>query len=149
MTVEDINKVELDYRESKIQHTCVNWFRDTFPKVEHLLFAIPNGGWRGARAGAMMVYEGQVKGASDLILLYPSGGKSALCIEMKRPDKKGRPKSRQSQEQKEWQALVEEYGSCYVICHGLVEFITAVCNYLNTDSEKYLSEALNKYPLYL
>ena len=149
MTERDIYKIEEGYSESQIQHICVNWFRLSFPKVSRLLFAVPNGGWRGPRAGAMMVYEGQVKGVSDLILLYPSGGKSSLCIEMKVP--KGRKRSRagvQSEEQKEWQKLVESYGSTYVICHGLIEFIRAVCSYLRIQDQRYINEALTKYPLY-
>lgn len=148
MTEQEITKTEQDYSESKIQHICVNWFRQTFPHVGNLLFAVPNGGWRGARAGAQMVYEGQVKGVADIILLYPSGGKSSLCIEMKVPKKKGSSAGTQSTAQKEWQALVEQYGSTYVVCHGLIEFIQAVCSYLQINSQKYITEALNKYPLY-
>jgi len=148
MTEQEIIKSEQGYSESKIQHICVNWFRQTFPHVGNLLFAVPNGGWRGARAGAQMVYEGQVKGVADLILLYPSGGKSSLCLEMKVPKKKGSSAGTQSTTQKEWQALVEQYGSTYVVCHGLIEFIQAVCSYLQINSQKYITEALNKYPLY-
>lgn len=148
MTEQEIIKSEQGYSESKIQHICVNWFRQTFPHVGNLLFAVPNGGWRGARAGAQMVYEGQVKGVADIILLYPSGGKSSLCIEMKVPKKKGSSAGTQSTAQKEWQALVEQYGSTYVVCHGLIEFIQAVCSYLQINSQKYITEALNKYPLY-
>ncbi len=148
MTESEISELERGYSESKIQHFCVNWFRQTFPHASGLLFAIPNGGWRGARAGAQMRYEGQVKGVSDLILLYPSGGKSALCVEMKVPKRKGRQCGLQSPEQKRWQSLVETNGSTYVVCHGLVEFIKAVCAYLQISSQRYVTEAINKYPLY-
>lgn len=148
MTEKELLKIEEGYKESKIQHICVCWFRETFPHVGSLLFAVPNGGWRGARAGAMMVYEGQVKGVADLILLYPSGGKSSLCLEMKVPKRKGRYAGTQSEAQEEWQALVEKYGSTYVVCHGLIEFIKAVCNYLQISADRYISEALNKYPIY-
>lgn len=149
MTEQELLKIEEGYSESKIQHICVSWFRATFSHVGNLLFAVPNGGWRGARAGAMMVYEGQVKGVADLILLYPSGGKSALCIEMKVPKrKKGRNAGIQSEAQKEWQKLVEKYGSTYVVCHGLIEFIMAVCCYLQISSDRYVRRALNLYPLY-
>lgn len=144
----EILQLEQGYTESKIQHICVCWFRQTFPHAASLLFAIPNGGWRGARAGAQMVYEGQVKGVADLILLYPCGGKSSLCLEMKVPKRKGSSAGTQSREQKAWQAQVEKYGSTYVVCHGLIEFIKAVCTYLHLDDDKYISEALNKYPLY-
>ncbi len=148
MTEKEILEAERTYSESKIQHICVCWFRQTFPKVAHLLFAVPNGGWRGGRAGATMVYEGQVKGVADLILLFPYGGKASLCIEMKVPRRKGSSAGTQKDAQKAWQALVEQYGSTYVICHGLIEFINAVCRYLHIDSSGYIEDALNKYPLY-
>ena len=67
---------------------------------------------------------------------------------MKVPKKKGSSAGTQSTAQKEWQALVEQYGSTYVVCHGLIEFIQAVCSYLQINSQKYITEALNKYPLY-
>lgn len=148
MTIKEITETEQTYTESKIQHICVSWFRQTFPHVANLLFAVPNGGWRGGRAGAQMVYEGQVRGVADLILLYPAKGKSSLCIEMKVPKRKGSSAGKQSDAQKEWQSLVEQYGSSYVVCHGLIEFINAICAYLHIRSEKYVTEALNKYPLY-
>lgn len=149
MTREDLMAIERDYSESKIQHTCVSWFRHTFPKVANLLFSVPNGGWRGGRAGATMVYEGQVKGVADLILLFPSGGKASLCIEMKIPKRKGSRAGVQSESQESWQKLVERNGSVYVVCHGLCEFIVAVCRYLRVAPAPYIEEALNKYPLYL
>jgi hypothetical protein len=148
MTDKEILELEKNYSESKIQHICVTWFRMTFPKVAGLLFTVPNGGWRGRHAGAMMTYEGQVSGVADLILLYPSGGKSALCIEMKVPKRKGSSAGTQSKEQKAWQELVETHGSTYVVCHGLLEFITAVCKYLHIDATFYITQALTKYPMY-
>lgn len=149
MTEEDLRTIEQGYTESKIQHSCVVWFRTTFPKAAGLLFSVPNGGWRGPKAGAVMKYEGQLKGVSDLILLFPSHGKSSLCIEMKVPPKKGSRAGRQESEQKAWQELVESYGSVYVICRGLMEFIEAVCSYLHIEHHHYKREALKKYPLYI
>lgn len=148
MTEKEILTAEQGYSESKIQHICVSWFRQTFPHVGNLLFSVPNGGLRGAKAGYMMVYEGQVKGVADLILLYPAGGKSSLCIEMKVPRRRGSSAGTQKPAQKEWQTLVETYGSSYVVCHGLIEFIKAICAYLQINSQKYITEALKKYPIY-
>lgn len=148
MTEKEITIIEQTCSESVIQHTCVCWFRKTFPKVANLLFAVPNGGWRGPKAALTMRYEGQVNGVADLILLFPAGGKSSLCLEMKVPKKNGSSAGTQSKDQKAWQELVEANGSIYVVCHGLIEFINAVCSYLHTNAEKYISEALNKYPLY-
>ena len=148
MTDKEILSLEQTYTESKIQHICVVWFRRTFPHVANLLFAVPNGGWRGGRAGAQMVYEGQVKGVADLILLFPKGGKSSLCIEMKVPKRTGSSAGTQSEAQKAWQTLVESNGSTYVVCHGLVEFVRAVCIYLQTNPQPYIDKALNLYPTY-
>lgn len=148
MTYIELLELEQAYTESKIQHTCVSWFRMTFPEIGRLLFSVPNGGWRGGRSGAVMVYEGQVKGVADLILLYPSGGKASLCIEMKVPKRKGSQAGKQSEAQTAWQKLVESNGSTYVVCHGLVEFVRAVCIYLQTNPQPYIDKALNLYPTY-
>ena len=96
----------------------------------------------------MMVYEGQIKGVSDLILLYPSSGKACLCLETKAPKRKGSKAGSQTNEQKAWQQLVEKYGSAYVVYHGIMEFVEAVCGYLNIDNSPYKNDVLNKYPLY-
>lgn len=148
MTEEEIIELEKGYSESKIQHICVCWFRATFPQVANLLFAIPNGGYRTAKTGAQMQYEGAVSGVSDLILLFPSGGKASLCIEMKKPKRKGSSAGTQSSTQKAWQMLVEQYGSAYVVCHGLLEFVRAVCNYLKANPLPYINRILNTYAIY-
>lgn len=145
MTEEDIYKLEVKYSETKIQHTCVTWFRETFPNVAPLLFAIPNGGVRTKKSGAMRKYEGAIAGVSDLILLFPRGGKSCLCIEMKTPQIKGKKAGTQSPAQKEWQGIVEKYGSVYVVCRGLIEFIRKVCDYLKADPQPYISDVLRNY----
>lgn len=148
MTETEVLELEKTYSESRIQHICVSWFRKTFPHVAKLLFAVPNGGWRGPKAAMTMRYEGQVNGVADLILLFPKGGKSSLCIEMKVPKRKGSSAGKQSPAQLSWQTLVEEHGSTYVVCHGLVEFVKAVCDYLQTNPQPYIEKALNLYPLY-
>lgn len=148
MTENDILLDEQTLRESNIQHTCVVWFRRTFPAMAGLLFAVPNGGFRTKKTAAVMMYEGQVSGVSDLILLCPSGGKGALCIEMKTPKRKGSSAGKQSDRQKAWQALVEANGYAYRVCHGLVEFVTAVCDYLGEDTASHIAKATNNYPLY-
>ncbi len=148
MTREEILQIERTSSESQIQHVCVCWFRHTFAKVAYLLFAIPNGGRRDKRTGAVMKYEGAVSGISDLVLLYPFGGKASLCIEMKTPKRKGTSAGRQSESQKAWQQLVETYGSVYRVCHGIFEFVEAVCLYLHIDPQPYIDDVLDKYPIY-
>ena len=145
MTEEDIKIQEAKYSETKIQHTCVGWFRTTFPHVAGLLFAIPNGGARTRTSGFLRQYEGAIAGIADLILLFPCGGKCSLCIEMKTPRTKGKSAGRQSPEQKEWQKLIENNGSVYVVCHGLIEFIRSVCDYLKADPQPYINDVLRNY----
>lgn len=145
MTEEDIRKQEMKYSETKIQHTCVEWFRSAFPKVANLLFAIPNGGLRTPKSGAMRKYEGAIAGVSDLILLFPRGGKCSLCIEMKTPRVKGKSAGKQSSAQTDWQELVESHGSVYVVCRGLIEFIECVCAYLRADPRPYKADVLRNY----
>lgn len=145
MTEEDIRKLELKYSEMKIQHTCVEWFRITFPTIAGLLFAIPNGGMRSKKSGAMRKYEGAIAGVSDLILLFPKQGKAALCIEMKIPKEKGKRAGTQSDSQKAWQELIQSNGSAYVVCHGIIEFIECICVYMNIDPRPYKAKLLQTY----
>lgn len=148
MTLEELRSFEQTLTESKLQHTCVWWFRDTFKDMADILISVPNGGRRDVRAGRQMVYEGQVRGVSDLILLNCLD-RPPLCIEMKVPKRKGRRAGTQSEDQERWQRSAERHGNIYVICHGLEEFIKAVCTHLGEDMDKHLTHALNKYPRYL
>ena len=113
------------HEESRIQQACVRWFRLQYPRLARLLMAVPNGGGRSKVEAAIMKGEGVTAGASDLLLLVPSGGCPYLCIEMKTP------KGRQSPAQKEWQDEVEKAGGRYVLCRSLEEFMNVVNTYLS------------------
>ena len=110
--------------ESQIQHACLEWFRMQYPGLALLMFAVPNGGKRDARTGAIMRYEGAIRGVADLILLVPKKGYASLCIEMKTP------KGVQSEHQRTWQRAAEKYHSRYVVCRSLEEFMNEVNAYL-------------------
>ena len=69
--------------EHEEQRELVKWFRQTYPKT--LIFAIPNGGARDARVGAMLKREGVKRGVSDLFLPYAARGYHGYYLEMKRP----------------------------------------------------------------
>ena len=149
MTESELLKLEQGYSETKIQHTCVEWFRDTFPKADRLLLSFANGGRRDKKSASMRKYEGVVAGAPDLILIYPSGGKATLCIEMKVPKAKGvRSAGRLADEQQAMRDQLVAHGSVYVVCHGLIEFITSVCTYLKLDAQPYIDKALMQYANY-
>lgn len=112
------------HQESIIQQNCVKWFRLQYPKLARLLFAVPNGGARRPIEGKIMKAEGTLAGVSDLILLYPSKGFHALCIEMKTE------KGRQQPSQKLFQRAVEEMGYKYVICRSFEGFLDEIRGYL-------------------
>lgn len=110
--------------ESKLQQSCIDWFRSQYPGLAKLLFAVPNGSRRDAITGAILKREGVVSGVADLILLIPQKGYASLCIEMKYG------KNGQSASQKEWQQLAEAAGNKYVVCKSLSEFMEQVNRYL-------------------
>lgn len=111
--------------ESKIQISCVKWFRYQYPEYASLLFAVPNGGNRNLITAKIMKAEGVLSGVSDLIFLKPNSKFHALCIEMKQG------KGKQSQNQKEWQFVVEGHGYKYVVCYSLEEFMNTINEYIH------------------
>ena len=117
----------MKHEESKIQQACVKWFRLQYPK--HVLFAIPNGGWRSYSEASIMRGEGVVPGVADLFLAQPVINKygsmiHGLFIEMK--TKKGR----QSEAQKRFEIRVSGCGYKYAICRSVDEFMNVINEYL-------------------
>lgn len=110
--------------ESRIQVSCVTWFRLQYPKMARLLFAVPNGGMRGKVEASIMKAEGVVAGVADLLLMVPTSAHHGLCIEMKTA------KGRQQESQKSWQEAVEGQGYKYVICRSLDDFMEQIRAYL-------------------
>lgn len=118
------NKTKPRHIESHIQQNCLKWFRLQYPDLGLVLFAIPNGGARNKREAGILKAEGVTAGVSDMILLTPSGGYGALCIEFKTED------GRQQQTQKEWQKATETAGNKYVIVRSFDDFKDEVNSYL-------------------
>jgi hypothetical protein len=65
------------------QRLIVAWFRDRYPELEGLFFAIPNGGRRDAATAARLKAEGVRAGVPDLLLAVARSGRHGLWIEMK------------------------------------------------------------------
>lgn len=122
---EEVIRKLKSYEESDIQIACVEWFRLQYPKLQKLLFAVPNGSKRTGRQGKRLKDEGMVAGVADLILLYGNYGYGSLCIEMK----KGKV-GRQSEAQKEWQKVAQGYGNKYVVVRTFDEFMKVINEYL-------------------
>lgn len=149
LQLQDILKQEQTQSEAQIQHTCVAWFRHTFPDHAELLFAVPNGGMRTGASGAMRKYEGAVAGAPDIIFLHKKGGYGALLIEMKKPKVRGQQSAgKQSEAQKVFQYKAERDGFKYVTIHGLQEFIEELCLYARIDYAPYLEDVCENYETY-
>lgn len=110
--------------EENTQIQCVKWFEYAYPKLSLLLHHSPNGGMRNVIEAARFKAMGTRRGFPDLILLYPSAGFHALCIEMKTE------KGRQQPSQKIWQRAVEDAGYKYVICRSFEDFMEQINAYL-------------------
>lgn len=83
----------------------------TMPELD-LLFAIPNGGARTQRTGAMLKAEGVRAGVPDICLPVRRHGFNALYIELKA---KG---GRMQRNQIEWQSKLCQAGNMAVTCTG-------------------------------
>lgn len=110
--------------EENTQIQCVKWFEYAYPKLSLLLHHSPNGGMRNVIEAARFKAMGTRRGFPDLILLYPSKGFHALCIEMKTE------KGRQQPSQKLFQRAVEEMGYKYIICRSFEAFMDEIRAYL-------------------
>ena len=77
------------------------------------IFAIPNGGRRDGRTGAMLQAEGVAAGVPDLCLPVARGPYHGLYIEMKDVDE-GRVKP----DQRKWLTWLEEEGYQTAVCRG-------------------------------
>lgn len=118
----------MKHQESKTQIECVKWFKLQYPKLAPLLFAVPNGGKRNAREANIMKQEGVTKGVADLLLLIPNKQHHALCIEMKTKTNK------QTQNQIEWQNIVQQHGYKYIVCNSFDNFYKEIKNYLKNTN---------------
>lgn len=119
--------------------------RAMYPDLELCMFAIPNGGARGAKGsrdaklnGAMMKAEGVKKGVSDIFVAmprrlkdpaWPSGYRTAygLFVELKRAD----GGAGESDEQKRFGAAVSTQGYAYVVCHGWQQAYATIRAYMD------------------
>lgn len=117
--------------EHNIQANCVKWFRLQYRNYASLLFAIPNGGFRGKATAGKLKAEGVVAGVADLCLAIPRGGYGALYIEMKQRGGYQRPV------QKEWQEICERAGNKYVVCRTIEEFMREINSYMSLPLRQF------------
>lgn len=121
--------------EHELQANCVRDFRNRYPALKKLLFAIPNGavlrgsGKARAMQWAKLEREGAVQGAADLFLAVPSGSCPGLFIEMKRGYKE---RNNQSVEQIAFESAVIEAGYGYALWWSEDMFRDGIARYLET-----------------
>lgn len=119
----------MTHEESKLQQSCVAWFRMQYPHFASLLTHPANEGNGNAVTGAIHKAEGTVPGVPDLLLFLPARyGKTTyhgFGIEMKTL------KGRQSPAQKTFQAMFQAAGYHYFIVRTLEEFISRITEYMN------------------
>lgn len=113
-----------EHPESRLQQSCVKWFRYQYRKHSNLLIAVPNGGARSRKEAAIMKGEGVTPGAADLLLLIPKGDCGALGIEMKVG------KGKHSDYQKQWGRDFEAAGNKYIVCRSFDDFMLIINEYL-------------------
>jgi len=87
------------------------------------IIAIPNGGIRGAAAGARLKAEGVSPGVPDL---YIPAWK--LWIEMKR-----QRDYTVAKEQRDWIDYLQKIGDCAIVCRGFAEARTLVLTWRGED----------------
>jgi len=110
--------------EHRLQVACVNWFGYAYPKLKHLLIAIPNGGKRHLTTARKLKAEGAKPGVPDLFLAAPLWSYGGLWIEMKvKPNK---PSPNQLTYLK---ALSNDYA--VAVCYSFDEFERIVTDYLD------------------
>ena len=123
--------------EHRIQCAIVKWFYYAYPAYRGgCLFAVPNGGHRNIQTARSLKAEGVTSGVSDLLLLVPKRDYHGLCVEVKTPV------GRQSENQKNWQRIIEAQGYRYEIVHSLDEFAELVRWYLNEPPKARLQGKL-------
>lgn len=114
--------------ESASQRALILWWhlahRGLGVPWERLLYAVPNGGARDPRTGAIMKAEGVRAGAPDLNLDVARGGYFGMRIEMKTAS--GRVREVQS----EFHAILTGQGYHVVLCRSWDEARREIESYL-------------------
>lgn len=111
------------HEESKLQIACVTWFRLQYPN--HVLFAVPNGGFRNGKEAKILKAEGVLAGVPDLFLMFPNHGYMGMFIEMKYG------KGKQSPDQVVFQENAERMGYKYILINSLEDFTKIINSYIS------------------
>lgn len=123
-------KRNVSHEEDNIQEAFFNTARMIFPKLDKLLFAVPNGGKRDKKEAARFKRQGVVPGVSDILCLVSNNTYTMLCLETKTEE------GTQSDEQIKFQKQIEAAGGLYLIYRNAAEGIELLTKYLKTTNYK-------------
>jgi hypothetical protein len=117
--------------------------KEKYPELEWM-FAIPNGGSRNKREGALLKAEGVKAGVSDIFLPVPRCGFHGLFLEMKKEHK-----GITSELQIDFQRFALSQGYLAVVCHGAPKakivldiYLQGNSQNLHIDGDKLILEAM-------
>lgn len=97
----------------------------TYCKLRNIkVFAIPNGGKRGAKEAYFLKLEGVSAGVPDLCIPIPNEKYHGLFIEMKYG------KNKTTSSQKEWINYLNKNGYLAVVCYGCDQAFDTIKKYL-------------------
>ena len=116
------------HNESKAQRAVILWWHFAnagFHVPEHLLFSVPNGGYRRPFEAKLLKEEGARSGVSDVKLLQPNKNYHGLALEMKSETGRLRP------EQKEFLPDLSARKYWTAMCRSSEEAIEVISRYLN------------------
>ncbi|NDV94842.1 VRR-NUC domain-containing protein [Dysgonomonas sp. 521] len=121
-------KRNISHEEDNIQEAFFSTARMIFPKLDKLLFAVPNGGKRDKKEAARFKRQGVVPGVSDILCLVSNNTHTMLCLETKTEE------GTQSEEQIKFQKQIEAAGGLYLIYRNAAEGIELLKEYLSTTN---------------
>ena len=102
--------------ESEIQQSIIKWFRCNYTSKEAIICGIPNGAAVSNANRMRLSKEGLYSGFSDLMIISKN---RIYFVEVKTEAKS----SKQSKEQKDFEAIVSDFGYKYFIVRSLAQFI--------------------------
>lgn len=107
-------------KENEMLPMMVSWFRENYPEISPLMVYVP-------RSNKTLEKKGASYGSADLILLYPTNGYNALCIQVLNRTE------RNSDCHKRWRVLVENEKNKCVTIRDFEGFASAVEDYLSNS----------------
>lgn len=115
--------------EHNAQRLLVAWFRDRYPRLAPVFFAIPNGGARDPATGRKLKEEGALPGVPDLMLAVPHNGHAGLFLEIKTRT------GTVSKEQRATHDALRAHGYAVAVPRGYDAAKAAIAGYLEATTE--------------